>query len=175
MAVNGLFAAGTGGSGGGLFASLGALLFRAQGGGVPAGQWAVVGERGAELMRAESGGGVTVFSNAQSKSMLGLPGFAAGGGFDASGRVLPPPIPPPILPPPAGPASAAGGAQQQGMVVKVELNSQLLKATVLDLSGRAIAQAAPTIVGTAVAKALDSVPTLAAGTLYRMQIRKTQP
>jgi hypothetical protein len=52
----------------------------AAGGKLNSGGWGVVGERGAEVIKAHKGGGVSIFSNAVSSGMLGrLPGFATGG------------------------------------------------------------------------------------------------
>lgn len=72
--------------------------FMAEGGRMGGGNWAVVGERGWELMQTHHGGGVSVYSHEKSKRMLGgsapaLPGFAGGGYFG---------------PPPAAPSRLEG-------------------------------------------------------------------
>jgi len=93
MILNNLWAAAFPGGGTGGITSIFASLFvghAATGGSFGPGRIAVVGENGPELLQTHPGGGVTVYSNSQSRRM-GIPGFADGGGFDRSGNVIRPP------------------------------------------------------------------------------------
>ncbi len=70
---------------------------------------------------------------------------------------------------------AFGGGGQQGVRVQISLDDSMLRAVVRDESGAVIANAAPTIIDTAVGKSNSMTPRIAVASARRTQLRGGNP